>query len=182
MKKPINVFALAVILLVLTVAGGIFIYQNRINNDEGPSLGSYVNLDTYYLTNATASTSPVTLGTDVNGTASSSVIVSLKNVDLVDINIQQTSAEASAQIWWTYYFSNDGIDWYPQDVNTTSGSVVTHSAGATIHKWTSDTTGAAYKRVTLSDFAGDKLKIEFGGQVATSTLYVEARTKQLMGQ
>lgn len=171
-------FIISSVVVLLALGVVWFVYDKDEVVRTGLNLGSYQSHDVYYLDGATASTSPVYLDIDASS-ATSTMTLSVNNASVLDLNIQQTSASSTnAVIWWTYYFSEDGVDWYPETEESTSGNVVTHNASETIHKWTPGVATAAYTNDHLTDITSKLVKIEFSAHTTSTALYVEAKTLQ----
>jgi len=88
-------------------------------------------------------------------------------------------ASTSAEIDWTYYFSDDGIDWFPEDGTTDSSDVaMSHGATAYVHTWVPTAGSVQMHNTKYPTSPAEKLrarftKVTFSTDVASSTLYAE---------
>ena len=88
-------------------------------------------------------------------------------------------ASTSAQLNWTYYFSDDGIDWYAEEgTSDSSDTVMAHGATANVHTWTPTAGSDQLKNIKYPSTAGEILramytKVIFTVATASTTLYAE---------
>ena len=165
MKKE-NIYKLIVpafaLVVLLAISVGILVYQQSKNN-KADALGSFdvdrkiiATSSPFYLdtTTASATTSMTIL---LRGVATSTYTWGIDRADSVELNFVYFSTSTSLTLAWNYKFSYDGVNYFGEDINTTSGALVTHNgdtASSTItHQWTiatSSPTQAVFKNIRVN--------------------------------
>lgn len=125
-------------------------------------------------------TGATTAGTeDLSVGSTTEAVISTKNADKVSINILMKPSSAAANLTWTYYYSQDGINYYAEDEDTeTSQVLITHGATALVHSWTPATTATTTKRLEIPDVNSDYMKVIFTAAASSSEIYAEVITEQ----
>ena len=145
------------------------------NDCEEQSFGAGIDLDEYFISGSTASTSPIYMTT--SQTASTTIIMSVKNAKHIDLNLYLNASTTASNLLWTYWFSSDdGLNknWYPEDAYTaTSNVLITHGASPLVHSWTPADSSATstVKNIGITPVASKYMKIEFGLAGANGSLH-----------
>jgi hypothetical protein len=118
----------------------------------------------------TGSTTPLALTT---GMSTTTMTVPTANATTLSLNLDVVPVSASTVYLFTVAYSNNGVDWFQEDANSTSGSVITHAASATIHTWTP---GAATttRSINIQTHAAKFTQIGFKLTGANGKLYPQA--------
>lgn len=115
-----------------------------------------------------ATTTPVYLAT---GAATTTMVANIGNASSVSLNLAATASTTSTVFTWTVARSDNGIDWYFDDILTTSGSISTHSAGPILNSWTPATTATTSKSVVIPTNAARYIRVGFQAQGAPGAIY-----------
>lgn len=83
------------------------------------------------------------------------------SVDSANLNICATASTTATIVSWRYGFSDDGTNFFGEDTNAVSGSVITHEAATTTHEWTPGITERACKDVFVDNLNTDFFRVEF---------------------
>jgi hypothetical protein len=118
------------------------------------------------------STTAVTLPSTYGSTAR--LTIDCGGIDKIDFNLKFTASAANSTVEWKYEFSNDGTNFYGEDVAGVSGNAFTHHANAAIHQWTPGSAAAHYKNVQLSGLNCLKVRVSARYITAVGTLWMEA--------
>ena len=180
---------LGVLGLVILI-GVVGLFQDKtinINIDNPPAtvnvndgvFGGGIDLDRYRQLDVIGTTSPTYLLTT---TASSSLIVSLKNAKHIDLNIALIASTTGTILNWNYQFSyDDGANknWFYEDAKSTTGALTTHQAASTMLVWTPANAVASttYKNIGIQPVASKYMKIDFSVSGDNGGLYVEGITQ-----
>jgi len=136
---------------------------------------------------STASTSPVFLSSigTAGATATSTSIINVDGIESVDLNLQYVASSTTSQLVWILEFSNNGIDWYNEDVASVAGSIVTHNATATstpaltMHSWTPGAIGNPQvpfmKNTTITPISTKYMRVSFSSWIANGSLWFEIK-------
>lgn len=197
MKKD-NLMRLLV-LLILVVSIAILVNLRQAKDDGEINLAgyqlhdiNYVQRNVYTASLATGTSIPVFIEPAPATKATtaepyvliaSSSIIRIANIEEIDMNLWLNASTTGTKLNWTYYFSEDKMDWYPEDGNTdTSDVIMTHGATKYVHSWTPAVAGVAKKHVNISDSLAnvnaDYLRIVFDVSTASGSLYAEIMTQQ----
>lgn len=136
------------------------------------------------ISTATATTTLIWLEPTQDSTSTDEYILTTElkfatqEMDGFDMNLIQT-ASTSAELAWTYWFSDDNETWYPEGGATdTNDLVMTHGATKYVHKWATGLTTTEYKNTHYPTTAGDILradftKVIFTTNTASTSMYAE---------
>jgi hypothetical protein len=134
------------------------------------------------------------LDTDVKSATATSTVVYMKTTgitstttfetnsfDLVDINIQFTPSTTESVLNWYYEFSNDGIDWFGEDLaQVDSATSVSHASTTVTHTWKPNQTGTYRKNITLEPIGNRQTRVVFSVTGANGSVWTQvARKKDL---
>lgn len=112
------------------------------------------------ISQSAASTS--TLVYQVAGAASTTLMASTGDADIIDFNLFVGTASSSPEIIWTYEFSMDGNAWYSEKGNTlTSSQLRTHGVQPLVNSW-SPNTASSTGNFTVEPVAAKYLKVSLG--------------------
>lgn len=120
-----------------------------------------------------ATTSPTFLSPTATTTYAS---IETQGASSVDLNLQFNASTTASQLVYIVEFSNDDIDWFPEDIASVSGNVVIHNATATstaftYHTWTPAQSGISRKNVTITPIASKYMRIKAVTWVANGSLW-----------
>lgn len=171
MKKIYILSALALVL----VSGYLFVTKKANAN---PST-----LQTSYLGGgpAISSSTATYLAT---ATASSTLVVLTDGQDQFDLNLQTMASSTSAIVNFQVDYSDDygcvvtptSCNWYREDKNTVSGSIITHSNN-TFHTWTPASVASTTKNITFTSIGARFMRVGFAAQTANSTIWAQVASK-----
>jgi hypothetical protein len=119
-----------------------------------------------------SSTTATTLPAAYGSTAR--LIIDCGGIDKIDFNLKFTASAANSTIEWKYEFSNDGTNFYGEDVAGVSGNTFTHDPDAAIHQWTPGLAAAHYKNVSLNGLNCLKVRVSARYVNVGGTLWMEA--------
>lgn len=80
-----------------------------------------------------------------------------------------SSTTPTGALLWTVQYSYNAQDWYNEDTNSTSGSLVTHQA-TTTHTWSPGQNGTTTKSVWMQNITAPFIRILYSS-TATTTIY-----------
>lgn len=89
----------------------------------------------------------------------------------VSLNLQVAASSTSSVITFRESFSYNGIDWYQEDLPTTSGAVTTHPALGITHTWTPGTVATTSRSLNLQTHAAKYVQIGFQATGANASIY-----------
>lgn len=116
---------------------------------------------------------------DLNVGSSTSLTLSTKNANKVSVNVKMTATSTASVLLWTYFYSQDGVNYFAEDANTATSNILkTHGATDVVHTWTPATTSAVSKRIELPAVNSNFVKITFTGSASTSKIYAEGISEQ----
>jgi hypothetical protein len=167
-------------IIVLVIGGYLLLKKTKPISTSlggGADVSSFVvlagskNATTFALT-------PIWFATSTGSNATSTKIIQIgSTIDTVDVNACITASSTSSGLQWLYDFSNDGINWFNQDITSVAGGTITHGAASTTNEWIPATTLPSCKNFTLTDFNADFLRITFlrkpGSHLPNFSLYAE---------
>ena len=148
-KKRLTVLAIAILL----IGGGWYGYDRT--RPEGFGGGGFaVGAATNVF--GTSPSSPIFIATttdsgSVFSTSTSDAISIGYETDLVDLDLHVVASSTTSEVNWQYEFSDDGTNWYSEDVKSVAGSTVTHQPASTTHVWIPGVTVPVARNVGISD-------------------------------
>ena len=175
LKLALQILIIGCVLLGL-VFGGIALYKQSFQ----PSLKG---ISQQYETTkyAVATTSVLALATSTDDTKW--IIPISLGVDQLNLNLRMTASSTSGQLDWSYEWSEDRIDWFSEDIASTTASMVTqyvdHSATTTAkHRWLPASTSEVAKSVVIPNVNANFLRINFerGAVYENLILWAEVRS------
>ncbi len=119
---------------------------------------------------AHATTTPLYL---TAAAATTTMVVNVANASSVNMNLRVEASSTSAIFTWTVARSDNGIDWYLDDVSSTSAATITHTAGRATNSWTPGTVATTSKSVTIPTVATKYLRVGFQAITANGSLYAQ---------
>ena len=158
--------------LIGLVWGGIVIFHDQ---GQQPLLQGYLTHDTTKIGTGvtTAGLENLLVGSTTSAT------LSTKNASHLSMNVLIKPSNAASNLKWTYYYSQDGTNFYAEDEDVeTSQILTTHGATANVHSWTPATTATTSKRFELADVNSDFMKVTFTGAASSSKIYAEIISEQ----
>lgn len=97
---------------------------------------------------------PAILGTSTEACMEDPIVKDIQigdDVDQIDLSIYFQASTTDASLNWRYAFSNDGTNWYGEDILSESSGTYTHQAATSTHTWTPATTEGLYKYVPVNE-------------------------------
>lgn len=89
-----------------------------------------------------------------------------------------TASSTATVLTENRYYSDNGIDWYAEDLTTTSTNIlVAHSSSTPAHTWTPQTTLTQKKHTVVTDVQAKYFKYEYRISGANGSLWVQATPK-----
>lgn len=122
--------------LILIVLVGLIIYEQ--SKQKVDALGQFsVNK---IIINGNANRDVLSSFTLLLPNATTSYKFGINRADSVDLNFAFHSTSTPVTLTWFYEFSDDNANFYREDINSTSGAIVTHVGGTassspTLHQW-----------------------------------------------
>ena len=160
--------------VILLLLAGLIGYNLTPAEPSEGALGNAVGTATGTLNGSgVASTTPSFLSSTATSTYAT---IRTEGASSVDLNLQFTASTTASQLIYLLEFSNDGIDWFQEDIASVSGSVITHNAtndtGAfTYHAWTPGATGISRKNVTITNVASKYMRVKATTWSANGSLW-----------
>lgn len=105
--------------------------------------------------------------------ASSTIVCSTRNATSFDFNIQVSATGTAPTIQFQVQRSMDGVTWYGEDTNSTTGAVITHSPTNAYHTWAPGTAATTTRNITFSTQHENYVKVSFQSLAASSTIYAQ---------
>lgn len=173
MKKK-NIIIIIGIAIICSIS--LFLIKNQTINKE--TLGA-ISLYTTKTT-STASTSPTYM---TPGTATTTITISQDKGGFPSVFIALTASTSPSILNWDYQFSNNGVDWYGEDLFADIDSTVSlvgteyHASTTPVHFWQPGSTTASTTRKVLNipEVMANFARVTFSVPVGSvnSSLYVE---------
>jgi hypothetical protein len=111
-------------------------------------------------------------------TASTSITAFVGDSGSVHIDLQIQGSSTASVLNQYRYFSDNGIDWYAEDLTTVSSNVlVAHASTTPVRTWQPSTTVVTRKHMVI-DTNAKYVKIDFGVTGGNASLYAVAVPKQ----
>jgi len=114
--------------------------------------------------NGNSSTSSTTY-LKADGVATTSYAgLDISRADEIDLNLYADASSTASQLEFWLEFSYDGIDYYREDINSVSGSVITHNDGnsTTTRKWAIGASGIHRKNIGPINVNAKYMKVMVG--------------------
>ena|SRR3990167_3373085 len=100
-----------------------------------------------------------------NSTATTTYSFNTEGIDQVNLNIFTRASSTTANLYWYVAFTNatttDSDTWFKEDVNTTSGAVITHTSNYSMHLWNPAATGTSTKNVLIQNINSKYMLVGF---------------------
>lgn len=122
----------------------------------------------------------------LNTAATTTLVIGTVDSDQVDLNLYYVASTSAGVLNFQIDFSDDtncyvesNCNWYREDVNTISGSVVTHSA-KTFHIWAPLSAATSTKNITVGGIGAKFMRVGFaaGSNAGVNgTLWVQTANK-----
>ncbi len=182
MKKYISIFLIAIVVIT-----GVLSAVPKTNaNPSAVDIKSWA--DVQGLTNPYAIASSSVNYLVAGSATSTSFIVSMDTVDQADINVYFVGSTTSSILNFQLDFSDDyacnvsgnTCNWYREDANSLSGSLVTHSV-ATFHQWSPASAATSTKNLTVSSTGVRFMRVGFAAQGANGEIWAQVAGKKQKG-
>ncbi len=176
-KKQIAIgglLAVAILFLGILIWDGLQVLQRKVDETAG---GPFVLGTHCYLGNSLQGTSSFAVSYLTTSTTTFDCFIA--RADKIDLNMRYTASGTTARLEWNTEFSNDKVDWKPEDgITVDSRTQVTHGAGNVTHQWTPGVTATSSKNVTINPTASKWVRINFTSAVANGALWAEIITRE----
>lgn len=162
------------IFVVVVSAFSILSYREY----QGKNFGM---VEQQYETTKYSSATSTTLGLATSTDETKWIIPISLGVDQLNLDLRVTASSTSGRLDWSYEWSEDRIDWYAEDIASTTpdGQYTEHSATTTVkHRWLPGVATEVAKSVVIPDVNANFLRINFerGVQYENFILWAEVRS------
>ena len=170
MKQESFNLTIIITVLLLVFVGGIgfaFGLQKGV-----PSLGGGISYTDTSITGSTNTSTPDYLVAD--GVATTTYTgFDISRAEEIDLNLWVNASSSASQLEYWLEFSDDGIDYYREDINSVSGSVITHNSSTTTRKWAIGAAGIHRKNIGPIEVNAKYMKIMVGATGANLDFWGE---------
>jgi len=111
------------------------------------------------------------------GAATSTITIPVQNGSNIDVNFWVKASSTATAVQWQYMCSNNGIDFYTFDTNSTATNIVTHNGGARYDTWVPGTTSAGGRTYSLTTIGCKWLQVQYGVAAANGYVYLQLAVK-----
>ena len=176
MKKQFIQDFLSITFILVLILGAGYAWNWWQNRDGymGSALSPQYETTKY----AVATTSVLYLATSTDDTKW--IIPISLGVDQLNLNLRMTASSTSGRLDWAYGWSEDRIDWFSEDVasSTLSAGYAEHSATTTLkHQWLPASTSEVAKSVVIPNVNAQFLRINFERGVVYENLQLWAEVR-----
>ena len=125
----------------------------------------------------------------VAGSASTTMVVGIDRADQAELNIYHVGSTTASVLLFSIDFSDDyncasasnTCNWYREDLNSSSGSLVTHVAAPVFHTWSPALAATSTKNIIVNSLAARFMRVQFAASAAAganSEIWVQAAMKR----
>lgn len=179
MKETLKILLqilLAGLMILGLIAAGISIYRQF----QPVNLGSTLSPQYETIKYSSATTSVLYLATSTDETKW--IIPISLGVDQLNLNLRITASSTSGRLDWSYEWSEDRIDWFAEDVTSSTIAIntpyINHIATTTMkHRWLPASATEVAKSVVIPNVNAQFLRINFERGVIYENLQLWAEVR-----